>query len=100
MLFLSRFKFLPVLILLVQCNIRIRHLIIIIIIITTTTITTIITTLLLNCSISSATADAFVNEYNITFAIPDFLSSLALIFPLFFLSCSNLYCTPFFCQLS
>ena len=56
----------------------------------------------LNCSISSATADTFVNEYNISFIIPDFRSSLALIFSLslFVFSCSNLY--PFsvsFCDL-
>ena len=45
----------------------------------------------LNCLISSATADAFINEYNISFTIPDFLSSLALNFSLFVFSCSSFY---------
>ena len=46
----------------------------------------------LNCCIYSATADAFINEYSISFTLPDFLSSLALNFSLFVFRCSNFYC--------
>ena len=44
----------------------------------------------MNCCISFATADPFINKYNI-FNIPDFQTSLALIFSLFFFSAATTF---------